>query len=162
MSALQDCQDYCGTSSNSACSCSLVNSVVYQKMMTIAGELLLMLLVLVVMKMTVCRTTRWPVLHHVLLWRETRRGPRSLPCRRPGGRREWSSVCRTVLSRPHLSAASTRGADWTDWTGGTSPARHGAGHLQPLEWGEWSAGAGSLHPPVSVLLQASVLSRRVG
>ena len=38
MSALQDCHDYCGTSSASSCSCNLVNSVVYQKMMTIAGQ----------------------------------------------------------------------------------------------------------------------------
>ena len=57
MSALQDCQDYCGTSSNSACSCSLVNSVVYQKMMTIAGDVLVLVVMLVVMKSLVCRTT---------------------------------------------------------------------------------------------------------
>ena len=37
LSAFQDCHDYCGTSPGSNCSCSLVNSVVYQKMMTIAG-----------------------------------------------------------------------------------------------------------------------------
>ena len=57
MSALQDCHDYCGTSPGSTCSCSLVNSVVYQKMMTIAGDVLVLVVMLVVMKSLVCRTT---------------------------------------------------------------------------------------------------------
>ena len=40
----QDCQDCGGSSTGSSCSCSLslVNSVVYQKMMTIAGECVLL------------------------------------------------------------------------------------------------------------------------
>ena len=44
---LQDCQDCAGSSSGSSCSCSLVNSVVYQKMMTIAGEIVVRLLLVV-------------------------------------------------------------------------------------------------------------------
>ena len=35
---LQDCQECSTMGSSGGCSCSLVNSVVYQKMMTIAGN----------------------------------------------------------------------------------------------------------------------------
>ena len=121
MSAFQECHDYCGTSPGSTCSCSLVNSVVYQKMMTIAG-VLVVLVVLMIMKLMLCRTTvrlppaprAGPVLHHVLLFTRLcpslagRSGPLCVPGPQSVPGRTVRAVCRTLPSQQqhHCSAAS--------------------------------------------------------